>query len=127
MVSPGHEGDGIFEMPVGEASNPLSPYFLAGHSDWLEVEHRHLCLSHLDGHSFLSLENPSNTNRGNALTFAEPRRGRGDRVGCRCRISVRARGRILRVCPREKAVAFVETLGRNITAVFLPPPLFDVV
>jgi penicillin G amidase len=36
VVSPGHEGDGIFEMPVGEASNPLSPYFLAGHSDWLE-------------------------------------------------------------------------------------------
>ena len=36
VVSPGYESDGIFEMPVGEASNPLSPYFLAGHSDWLE-------------------------------------------------------------------------------------------
>ncbi len=35
-VSPGHEDEGIFEMPVGEASNPLSPYFLAGHSDWVE-------------------------------------------------------------------------------------------
>jgi hypothetical protein len=67
---------------------------------------------------FISLENPSNTNRGNALTFAEPRRGRGDRVGCHCRISVRARGRILRVCSREKAMAFVETLGQNIMAVF---------
>jgi penicillin G amidase len=36
VVSPGHEGDGIFEMPVGEASNPMSQYFLAGHSDWVE-------------------------------------------------------------------------------------------
>jgi len=31
---PGHESDGIFEMPGGEASNPLSPYYLAGHEDW---------------------------------------------------------------------------------------------
>ena len=29
-------------------------------------------------------------------------------------------------CSREKAVAFLETLGRNTRAVFLPPPLFDV-
>ncbi len=36
VISPGHESEGIFEMPVGEASNPLSPYFLAGHSDWVE-------------------------------------------------------------------------------------------
>jgi len=34
VVSPGHESDGIFEMPGGEASNPLSPYYLAGHEDW---------------------------------------------------------------------------------------------
>lgn len=35
VVSPGHESEGIFELPVGEASNPLSPYFLAGHEDWV--------------------------------------------------------------------------------------------
>lgn len=36
VVSPGHESDGIFEMPGGEASNPLSPYYLAGHEDWVK-------------------------------------------------------------------------------------------
>ncbi len=36
VISPGHESEGIFEMPVGQADDPLSPYFLAGHSDWLE-------------------------------------------------------------------------------------------
>jgi penicillin amidase len=36
VVSPGHESDGIFEMPVGEADNPATPYYLAGHSDWVE-------------------------------------------------------------------------------------------
>ena len=34
VVSPGHESEGIFEMPVGEAANPVSAYFLAGHADW---------------------------------------------------------------------------------------------
>ncbi|MGO9982946.1 MAG: penicillin acylase family protein [Rhodomicrobium sp.] len=36
VISPGHESEGIFEMPVGEAGNPLSPYFLAGQSGWLD-------------------------------------------------------------------------------------------
>ncbi|HLY54307.1 MAG TPA: penicillin acylase family protein [Stellaceae bacterium] len=36
VVSPGHEAEGIFEMPVGEAGNPTEPYYLAGHRDWLE-------------------------------------------------------------------------------------------
>jgi penicillin G amidase len=36
VVSPGHEADGIFEMPVGESDNPTSPYYLAGHRDWVE-------------------------------------------------------------------------------------------
>jgi penicillin amidase len=35
-VSPGRESAGIFEMPAGQAGNPLSPYFLAGHSDWAD-------------------------------------------------------------------------------------------
>jgi penicillin amidase len=35
VVSPGHEQDGIFEMPGGQSGNPLSPYFLAGHEAWV--------------------------------------------------------------------------------------------
>jgi penicillin amidase len=34
-VSPGHEADGLFHMPGGQAGNPLSPYYLAGHADWV--------------------------------------------------------------------------------------------
>lgn len=34
-VSPGHEDQGLLHMPGGEAGNPLSPYYLAGHRDWL--------------------------------------------------------------------------------------------
>jgi penicillin amidase len=34
VISPGRESEGIFEMPAGQAGNPLSPYYLAGHSDW---------------------------------------------------------------------------------------------
>jgi penicillin amidase len=35
-VSPGHEADGILEMPGGQADNPLAPYYGAGHADWVE-------------------------------------------------------------------------------------------
>lgn len=35
-VSPGHEDQGIFEMPGGASGNPLSPFYAAGHSDWVE-------------------------------------------------------------------------------------------
>ena len=35
-VSPGHEAQGILEMPGGQADNPLSPYYGAGHADWVE-------------------------------------------------------------------------------------------
>lgn len=34
VVSPGHEADAIYEMPGGQAGDPLSPYYLAGHQDW---------------------------------------------------------------------------------------------
>ncbi len=34
-VSPGKEEQGIFNMPGGQSGHPLSPYFLAGHADWL--------------------------------------------------------------------------------------------
>jgi len=34
-VSPGHEAQGILEMPGGQSDNPLSPFFGAGHEDWV--------------------------------------------------------------------------------------------
>lgn len=34
-VAPGHEAEGILEMPGGQSDNPLSPYFGAGHEDWV--------------------------------------------------------------------------------------------
>jgi penicillin amidase len=34
-VSPGDEAHGILEMPAGQASNPLTPYFGAGQEDWV--------------------------------------------------------------------------------------------
>jgi penicillin amidase len=34
-VSPGHEDEGLFHMPGGQSGNPVSPYYLAGHDDWL--------------------------------------------------------------------------------------------
>ncbi|NTJ36000.1 penicillin acylase family protein [Agrobacterium rhizogenes] len=36
VVSPGHESDGFFQMPASQSSNPLSPYYLNGHSDWID-------------------------------------------------------------------------------------------
>lgn len=35
VVSPGREQDGLFHMPGGQSGHPLSPYFLAGHDDWV--------------------------------------------------------------------------------------------
>ena len=35
VVSPGHELDGLIEMPGGQSGNPLSPYWGAGHEDWV--------------------------------------------------------------------------------------------
>ncbi len=37
VVSPGFEQNGIFNMPGGQSGNPLSPYFLAGHSNWVQA------------------------------------------------------------------------------------------
>jgi len=34
-VAPGHEAQGILEMPAGQSDNPLSPYYGAGHEDWV--------------------------------------------------------------------------------------------
>lgn len=35
-VSPGHEADGLFHMPGGQGGNPRTPWYLAGHEDWVE-------------------------------------------------------------------------------------------
>ena len=35
VVSPGHEENGIFEMPSGQSGHPLSPYFNKGHENWV--------------------------------------------------------------------------------------------
>lgn len=35
VVSPGHEDQAIFEMPGGQSGHPLSPFFRAGHDDWV--------------------------------------------------------------------------------------------
>jgi penicillin amidase len=35
-VAPGHEAQGILEMPGGQSDHPLSPYFGTGHEDWVD-------------------------------------------------------------------------------------------
>jgi len=34
-VSPGNEENGIMHMPTGQSGHPLSPYYRAGHADWV--------------------------------------------------------------------------------------------
>lgn len=36
VVSPGHEADGITHMPGGQSGHPLSPFWGAGHDDWVQ-------------------------------------------------------------------------------------------
>jgi penicillin amidase len=36
VVSPGKEEQGIFHMPTGQSGHPLSPFYAAGHQDWVE-------------------------------------------------------------------------------------------
>ena len=36
VVSPGHEAQGILEMPGGQSDHPLSPFYGAGHADWVD-------------------------------------------------------------------------------------------
>jgi penicillin amidase len=38
VVSPGREAEGLFHMPTGQSSHPLSPYFGGGHEAWLKGE-----------------------------------------------------------------------------------------
>jgi penicillin amidase len=37
-VSPGHEQQGVFHMPGGQSSHPLSPFFTAGFDAWAKGE-----------------------------------------------------------------------------------------
>jgi penicillin amidase len=37
-VAPGHEEEGILEMPGGASGHPLSPFFMAGHTAWVRGE-----------------------------------------------------------------------------------------
>ncbi len=36
VVAPGHEADGITHMPGGQSGHPLSPFWGAGHADWVQ-------------------------------------------------------------------------------------------
>lgn len=35
VVAPGHERDGIIHMPGGQSGHPMSPFWAAGHDDWV--------------------------------------------------------------------------------------------
>ncbi|WP_043797623.1 penicillin acylase family protein [Arenimonas composti] len=35
VVAPGHEAEGIVHMPGGQSGHPLSPFWGAGHADWV--------------------------------------------------------------------------------------------
>ena len=37
-VAPGHEADSYLHMPGGQSGHPLSPYYRAGHQDWVDGE-----------------------------------------------------------------------------------------
>lgn len=37
-VSPGREEEGLYNMPGGQSGHPLSPFFLAGHKEWVEAK-----------------------------------------------------------------------------------------
>jgi len=37
-VSPGREEEGLYNMPGGQSGHPLSPFFLAGHREWVKAE-----------------------------------------------------------------------------------------
>jgi penicillin amidase len=37
-VSPGREEEGLYNMPGGQSGHPLSPFFLAGHAEWVQAK-----------------------------------------------------------------------------------------
>jgi penicillin amidase len=38
VVSPGHEAEGIMQMPGGQSGHPFSPFYRAGHDAWVKAE-----------------------------------------------------------------------------------------
>jgi len=38
VVSPGHEADGILQMPTGQSGHPLSPHYADSHAAWVRGE-----------------------------------------------------------------------------------------
>jgi penicillin amidase len=38
VVSPGHEADGIMQMPTGQSGHPLSPFYANSHTAWVKGE-----------------------------------------------------------------------------------------
>jgi penicillin amidase len=42
VVSPGREEDALFQMPGGQVSHPFSPFYAAGHEQWVRGEPRPL-------------------------------------------------------------------------------------
>ncbi|MDH7454639.1 penicillin acylase family protein [Luteimonas composti] len=36
VVAPGHEDEGVMHMPGGQSGHPLSPFWGAGHDDWVQ-------------------------------------------------------------------------------------------
>ncbi|WP_438480791.1 penicillin acylase family protein [Oleiharenicola lentus] len=38
VVSPGHEAEGIFDMPGGQSGHPFSKFYRAGHDAWVKAE-----------------------------------------------------------------------------------------
>lgn len=42
VVSPGREADGLIQMPGGPVGHPLSPFYGAGHAEWVSGESRPL-------------------------------------------------------------------------------------
>jgi penicillin amidase len=38
VVSPGHEHEALFQMPGGQSGHPMSPFYRAGHSAWVNGE-----------------------------------------------------------------------------------------
>jgi penicillin amidase len=42
VISPGKEAEALFQMPSGPVDHPLSPFYGAGHSDWVRGKSRAL-------------------------------------------------------------------------------------
>ena len=62
VVSPGREESGIMNMPTGQSGHPLSPFYNAGHNDWLEGKPtpylRGTCFDHNDACAVRTLTIP---------------------------------------------------------------------